>query len=170
MCIPVHSPWLPGNINVVQTVLIVLAMAGLFLDRPRGYHIFIQSLIGWTFEGCNATSTRQKACIRGWLAEFSSTEWASTVPERMQTSYCPWICRWRLTEHYPQLSFWWGNTTGSSSLGETRAFSSLSCREGCVTPPWQVESLERISSAVTAGSWHIVCIQRCRCLFKPREP
>ena len=33
MCIPVHSPWLPGYINVMQTVLIILTVAGLFLDR-----------------------------------------------------------------------------------------------------------------------------------------
>ena len=30
--IPVHSPWLPGYINIVQTVLIILMMAGLFPD------------------------------------------------------------------------------------------------------------------------------------------
>ena len=34
MCIWVHYPWLPGYIDVVQTVLIMLKMAGLFLDRP----------------------------------------------------------------------------------------------------------------------------------------
>ena len=33
MCIPVHSPWLPGYINVAQTILIILIMAGLFPDR-----------------------------------------------------------------------------------------------------------------------------------------
>ena len=33
MCIPVHSPWLPGYINVAQTILIIFPMAGLFLDR-----------------------------------------------------------------------------------------------------------------------------------------
>ena len=32
-CIPVHSPWLQGYSYVVQTVLIVLTMAGLFPDR-----------------------------------------------------------------------------------------------------------------------------------------
>ena len=32
--IPVHSPWLPGYINVMQTILVILTMAGLFLDRP----------------------------------------------------------------------------------------------------------------------------------------
>ena len=30
--IPNHSPWLPGYIDVVQTILIILIMAGLFLD------------------------------------------------------------------------------------------------------------------------------------------
>ena len=34
MCIPVHSPWLPGYISVTQTILVTLTMAGLFLDRP----------------------------------------------------------------------------------------------------------------------------------------
>ena len=33
--IPVHSPWLPGYIYVVWTILVILTMAGLFLDRPR---------------------------------------------------------------------------------------------------------------------------------------
>ena len=33
MHIPVHSPWLPGYINVLQTILIILTMSGLFLDR-----------------------------------------------------------------------------------------------------------------------------------------
>ena len=35
MRIPVHSPWLPGYMNVVQTVLVSLTMAGLFPDRPH---------------------------------------------------------------------------------------------------------------------------------------
>ena len=33
--IPVHSPWLPGYISVVQTILATLTMARLFLDRPH---------------------------------------------------------------------------------------------------------------------------------------
>ena len=32
--IPVQSSWLPGYIDVMQTVLVILTMAGLFLDRP----------------------------------------------------------------------------------------------------------------------------------------
>ena len=32
MHIPVHSPWLPGYIDVTQTILIMLTMAGLFPD------------------------------------------------------------------------------------------------------------------------------------------
>ena len=35
MCIPVHSPWLPAYINVVQTIFIILTMAHLFPDRPH---------------------------------------------------------------------------------------------------------------------------------------
>ena len=31
---PVCSPWLPGHIDVVQTVLFIITMAGLFLDWP----------------------------------------------------------------------------------------------------------------------------------------
>ena len=34
MYIPVHSPWLPGYINVAQTILVIFTMIGLFLDRP----------------------------------------------------------------------------------------------------------------------------------------
>ena len=37
MCISVHSPWLPGYINVPQTILVILTMAGLLVYRP---HIF----------------------------------------------------------------------------------------------------------------------------------
>ena len=44
MCIPVHSPWLPGCINVTQTVLFILTTAGLFLDRPRRLQIVGLSL------------------------------------------------------------------------------------------------------------------------------
>ena len=39
MCIPVHSPWLPGYIDISQTVFIMLTMAGHFPDRPR--HILL---------------------------------------------------------------------------------------------------------------------------------
>ena len=35
MCIPVHSPWLPGYVDVAQTVLVIVTMVGLFLDRRR---------------------------------------------------------------------------------------------------------------------------------------
>ena len=39
MNIPVHSPWLPGYIDVSQSVLVILSMVGLFLDRFRIYGI-----------------------------------------------------------------------------------------------------------------------------------
>ena len=34
MRIPVHPPWLPGYIDVIQTILIILTMAGLFPTVP----------------------------------------------------------------------------------------------------------------------------------------
>ena len=40
MCIPVHSPWLPGHTDVAQTVLIILKMGWLFLDRPLCIYIY----------------------------------------------------------------------------------------------------------------------------------
>ena len=40
MCIPVHCPWLPGYINVTQTVLIILTMAGLFLERSSMIYLY----------------------------------------------------------------------------------------------------------------------------------
>ena len=33
MCIPVHFPWLPCYIDVMQSVLVILTTAGLFQDR-----------------------------------------------------------------------------------------------------------------------------------------
>ena len=35
MHIPIHSPWLPGYISIIQAVLVILRMAGLFPDRPH---------------------------------------------------------------------------------------------------------------------------------------
>ena len=34
-CSHMHIPWLPGYITVLQTILIILTMVGLFLDRPH---------------------------------------------------------------------------------------------------------------------------------------
>ena len=37
MCIPVHSPWLPGYIGVTQIILVILTMPGFFLSRPHPF-------------------------------------------------------------------------------------------------------------------------------------
>ena len=34
MHIPIHSPWLPGYIDVAKTILIILTVTWLFLDGP----------------------------------------------------------------------------------------------------------------------------------------
>ena len=41
MCIPVHSPWLPGYINVMKTILVILTMAGLLQTDLRCSHYFL---------------------------------------------------------------------------------------------------------------------------------
>ena len=35
MYIPVHSPWLPGYIDIMQTILIILTVVGPFPERPH---------------------------------------------------------------------------------------------------------------------------------------
>ena len=48
MYIPVHAPWLPEYVNVMQTVLIISTMAGLFPDRLYIYiyiYIYIYTYI-----------------------------------------------------------------------------------------------------------------------------
>ena len=42
MHIPVHSPWLPGYMDVAQTVLIILTMVG-FFSRQTLYNSSIES-------------------------------------------------------------------------------------------------------------------------------
>ena len=41
MHIPVHSHWLPGYIDVTHTILIILTMAGPFLDRLHILTVFV---------------------------------------------------------------------------------------------------------------------------------
>ena len=44
MSIPVHSPWLPGYVNVVLTVLFILTITGIFVDKP---HFIISVLFSY---------------------------------------------------------------------------------------------------------------------------
>ena len=45
MHIPVHSPWLLSYGSVVQTVLVMLTVAGIFPDRPHIYNLFTNPLL-----------------------------------------------------------------------------------------------------------------------------
>ena len=62
MHIPVHSPLLPGYIDVSQTVLIKLTMVGLFPDRPC---IFLLH---------TSHAPRMKPSPYSWLPAISNTE------------------------------------------------------------------------------------------------
>ena len=45
MCILVHSPWRPGYMDVMHTILVILTMAGLFPDKPLYIYIYIYTYI-----------------------------------------------------------------------------------------------------------------------------
>ena len=62
MCIPVHSPWLPGYIDVTQTVLVILTIAGLFPDRPHMW----RNLLPWE-------SFPDPPCLAKGLSEVLTT-------------------------------------------------------------------------------------------------
>ena len=47
MCIPVHSPQLSSYTHVTPTILVILTMAGLFLDRPRIRERETEHIGGW---------------------------------------------------------------------------------------------------------------------------
>ena len=87
MHIPVHSPWLPGYIDVAQTILIILTIAVLFPDRPciyqnktftlpgprKGHRAFLRGILHvlpwytphpWTRHD---NYKRTKVWYRGWL-------------------------------------------------------------------------------------------------------
>ena len=67
MRLPAHSLWIPGYINVTQNVLIILTIAGLFLDRP---HIFPCSL-------CQLRGPRSNATPWQW-AYLAPRSWCLT--------------------------------------------------------------------------------------------
>ena len=68
MCIPAHSFWLPGYMNVDQTVLITLTMAGLFPDRlhfissPR-IILFYSMLFHYKIDEENISSQLGPPCV-----------------------------------------------------------------------------------------------------------
>ena len=72
MCIPVHFPWLPGYIDVAQTIHVILTMAGLFPDRPCIYtHIQSKLLFDGIMWGSNRIFSK-------FLSSYSLSEIADT--------------------------------------------------------------------------------------------
>ena len=41
ICVPDHSPWLPGYIDVSETILVILTMIGLIPERPCTLSIYV---------------------------------------------------------------------------------------------------------------------------------
>ena len=94
---PVHSPWLPGYINATQTVLVILTMAGLFLDRPHIYtlathvtwgrsklkgHAWERRMLGskglWPWGGLTETGGHQRQEQRACAFRFCLNCWSWT--------------------------------------------------------------------------------------------
>ena len=63
--IPVHSPCLPGYIDIMQTLPVMLTMSGLFLDRPVGVYIYIHTYVQ-THNLCIQISIQSSVCINSW--------------------------------------------------------------------------------------------------------
>ena len=78
MCIPVHSPWLSGYMDIVQTVVIILTMAGLF---PRQTLYNKHSILEMTLNIPHVAS--DKLCNK---------------------LYYPISAHWNTTQHYYQWS------------------------------------------------------------------
>ena len=67
LCIPVHSPWLPGYIHVVQTILVILTMDGHFLGRPHISTFFLSPIFRIFF-----SNTDRIVCVLTWASFCSS--------------------------------------------------------------------------------------------------
>ena len=90
MCIPVHSPRLPGYMGVRRTILVTLTMAGIFPDRPHKYNtqmldnIRIQRLIhkGYISLTQNKPTTNkmlhQELVLKDLLAEWNKVSFPLT--------------------------------------------------------------------------------------------
>ena len=81
MCIPVHSPWVPGYITVAQTIFIILTMAGLFPARP---HVF-----AWNFQMSFHLVHKDNLC-QSFKSCFSIITSVKPPPDRMVHS--PPLC------------------------------------------------------------------------------
>ena len=63
MSIPVHFPWLPGYIDVMQTVLLMLTMTGLFPDRPCVISLILATTTkSWRLHPCPTKLQGQDLC------------------------------------------------------------------------------------------------------------
>ena len=92
MCIPVLSPWVPGHIGIIQTVLVIFTMIKLFLDRPgiclnsyfQRFYLFIfkewereGERVGETYQymvAFHAPPTGDLACNPGMCLDWESNK------------------------------------------------------------------------------------------------
>ena len=82
MRVPVHLPWLLGYIDVAQTILIILIMVGLFLDRP---HILICQA------SCPVFALAEPTLMNEFLESYFN-QWAETCPVQLKLHSYILIC------------------------------------------------------------------------------
>ena len=61
MCVPVHSPWLPGNINALQTILILVTVAAFSSEQSTKFwvlkYLWVWSPVQWICSLINNSHT-----------------------------------------------------------------------------------------------------------------
>ena len=79
-CIRVHSPWLPGFIDAVPTLLVILIMIGLFPDKPCIFIIILLHTAAISYcsfmclDPCSFLGTHQRLMIQ-WCLDLQFSIW-----------------------------------------------------------------------------------------------
>ena len=99
MCIPVQSPWLPGYIDVMKTILIIFTMAGLFPDRHLIHHPCLYFSLSHT-----GSIQNQSVIIHTFLSE--SDYWPGTNQKFSNSFYPIKYFSTKVHSHFYFLSKW----------------------------------------------------------------
>ena len=81
-CIPIHSLWLPGYTNVVQTALVILTVTGIFPDRPHMSDCgpFTCSVVQYYKEYLSLRTKCPDRCIQNHLnMSISDVSWPDDI-------------------------------------------------------------------------------------------
>ena len=162
MCIPVHSPWLPGYTDVVQTVLIILTMLDFFWTD---YYIYIYSLL----------------LLVVWVLQELVTKMQFNLQE-VYWRKSPVSERWEVLEEAGEYSVVSSKKVLATGVGNPCVkvpglWSPVSCEQACLSPPvllshWlgkpglsantTVRGLRGMFSSCPIHTW--ICLHKYVCL------